>query len=228
MKHAGRARTAAYKIILFTLIAMLVLWGFMAAGTVLAFLATVIAPFLIFIWIAFSLFTLYFFRDPTPRPPEGENLILSPAHGKVDVIDTVAEPQFMGGECRRISVFLSVIDVHVQNAPVTGRVLFMKYTRGEFMNAIRTECAAHNENVLLGFGATEPKGLRMAVRLIAGVIARRIVPYVKEGDEVRKGDRLSLIQFGSRADIYLPMNTNIKVKLGDKVVGGVSVIAALE
>jgi phosphatidylserine decarboxylase len=140
-------------------------------------------------------------------------------------MDTTIEPHFMGGECQRISIFLSVIDVHVQNAPVTGKVSFFKYSMGQFLNALRTDCSEHNENVLLGFEASEPAGLRMAVRLVAGVLARRIVPFVQQGEEVRKGERISLIQFGSRADVYLPLNVRLKVKVGDRVVGGETVLA---
>ena len=125
-------------------------------------------------------------------------------------------------------MFLSVMNVHVQNAPVGGKVVFLKYTQGEFMNAIRAECALHNENVLLGFEAAEPRGAKVGLRLIAGVIARRIVPFVQVGDEVARGERISLIQFGSRADVYLPMNATIKVKVGDNVAGGETVIAAFE
>lgn len=225
MKHAGKARKAAIKIILFTLVVLFVVWGLIALGAVLAAMAVATAPFLILIWVLFSLFTLYFFRDPNPRAPVGSNLILAPGHGKVDVIDTVTEPHFMGGECRRISIFLSVIDVHVQNAPVAGTVSLVKYTMGQFLNALRTDCSVHNENVLLGFESTEPSGMKVAVRLVAGVLARRIVPYVNQGDEVRRGDRISLIQFGSRADLYLPLDVEVKVKLGDRVTGGVTVVA---
>lgn len=227
MKHAGKARKAGFKIILFSLVALVVLWGLIAAGAVLATIAMAIAPFLVFLWIVFALFTLYFFRDPNVRPPRGTNLIVSPAHGKIDVIDTAVEPHFMGGECRRISMFLSVVNVHVQNAPVSGKVALVRYTRGEFLNALRTDCSAANENVLLGFNCTEPAGIKMSVRLVAGAIARRIVPYVQEGDAVSRGDRISLIQFGSRAEVYLPLNAELKVKLGDKVVGGQTILATL-
>ena len=96
------------------------------------------------------------------------------------------------------------------------------------MNAMKSECALHNENALLGFEATEPPGVKMAIRVIAGVLARRIVPYVKAGDVVQKGERIGLVQFGSRADIYLPLNAKIKIKLGDHVVGGETIIASFE
>ena len=176
----------------------------------------------------FAIFTLYFFRDPNPRVPAGANLVLAPAHGKVDVIGTTTEPEFMGGECQRVSIFLSVIDVHIQNAPVSGKVAWLKYTMGQFLNALKAESAIYNENVLLGFEASEPRGQKVGVRLIAGVIARRIVPFVQQGDEVGRGDRISLIQFGSRADVYLPLNAKIKVKLDDHVVGGETVLAVFE
>ncbi len=202
---------------------------------VAGFLATLIGSamvafsiLLILAWVLFALFTLYFFRDPNPRVPAGANLLVSPGHGKVDVIDTVAEPQFMGGECRRISMFLSVLNVHVQNAPVGGTVAYFKHTTGQFLNAMRTESASCNENVLIGFEAAEPRGVKVGVRLIAGVLARRIVPWVAPGDAVARGDRIGLIQFGSRLDVYLPQNARIEIKLGDRVVGGETVLAVLE
>jgi phosphatidylserine decarboxylase len=150
---------------------------------------------------------------------------VSPAHGKVDVVDTTTEPKFMNGECRRVSIFLSVLDVHVQNAPVSGKVAYFKYTEGQFLNAMKTECATCNENVLIGIEAADPPATKIGLRLIAGVLARRIVPWVDTGDEFARGDRISLIQFGSRCDVYLPMSANVKVKLGDRVVGGETILA---
>ena len=229
MKYSGRARKAAFKLILFTLIAGVIIWGLLWLGAwAAAFLLTIAVPVLVGVWVLFCIFTLYFFRDPNATVPNTPNVILSPAHGKVDVVDQTTEREVLGGECQRISIFLSVIDVHVQNAPVTGKISFYKYTVGEFMNAVRSECALHNENVLLGFESTDPRGLKMAVRLIAGVIARRIVPFVKLGDDVVHGERISLIQFGSRGDVYLPLNASIKVKVGDRVVGGETILATFE
>ena len=228
MKHSGRARKAAFKLILFSLITVGILLAIGVIAVVAGAAIMGIWPVLLGLWVLFALFTLYFFRDPEARVPTGTNLVLSPAHGKVDVIDSTNEPLFMGGQCQRISMFLSVIDVHVQNAPVTGKVEFFKHTPGEFMNAMRVECATHNENVLLGFEATEPRGVKIGVRLIAGVLARRIVPYVQKGDEVIRGERISLVQFGSRADVYLPANARIQVKVGDHVTGGETVLALVE
>jgi len=232
MKHSGKARKAAFKLIIISLIAVVAVWAIGAftvtAAAVIAAVAIAITPFLVVLWVVFSIFTLYFFRDPEPRCPSGANLIVSPGHGKIDAIGTTTEPQFMGGECQRISMFLSVIDVHVQNAPVGGKVVYFKYTIGQFLNALKTASATHNENVLLGFETNEPRGEKIGVRLIAGVLARRIVPFVQAGDEVARGERISLIQFGSRADVYLPAKATIKVKLGDHAVGGQTVLAVFE
>jgi len=225
MKHAGKARKAAFKLILIALVILVLVLG---SGVIVALAARAVvfaAPLLAALWLTFSLFTLYFFRDPTPTVPVGPGLVVSPAHGKVDVIDTTTESQFMGGPCQRVSIFLSVIDVHVQNAPVGGKIAFYKYTPGEFMNAMRVECATNNENVLLGFEASDPPGKKIGVRLIAGVLARRIVPYIQDGEMVARGERISLIQFGSRADVYFPAEARIKVKLNDRVVGGETVLA---
>jgi phosphatidylserine decarboxylase len=183
---------------------------------------------LIGLWVVFALFCLYFFRDPTPRVPLGAGLVVAPAHGKVDLIDTTEEAQFMGGACQRVSIFLSVFDVHVQNAPVAGRVAFYKYTQGRFLNAMKADSAAHNENAVIGFESSDPAGVKIGVRLIAGLIARRIVPWVAVGETVGRGDRISLIQFGSRVDLYLPREARVQVRLGQKVVGGQTVIASLD
>ena len=226
MKHVGKARQAALKLILLSLAAVIGLFILAVLGATLATLVTIGSPFLIGLWIVFAGFTLYFFRDPNARVPEGPGLVVSPAHGKVDMIDEVTEAQFMGGPCRRISIFLSVISVHGQNAPVSGKLAFYKYTTGKFLSALKTESAEHNENALLGMVANEG-GTKIGVRLIAGVLARRIVPFVNEGEELIRGQRISLIQFGSRTDLYLPLTATVKVKLGDKVVGGETVMATL-
>jgi phosphatidylserine decarboxylase len=226
MKYSGRARKAAFKLILLSFIAGFVIWAIIFLGSVIGtVLSSIAVPALLVLWVLFAIFTLYFFRDPTPRVPGEAKLILSPAHGKVDVIDTIVEPQFMGGECQRVSIFLSVLNVHVQNAPVSGKVAFFKYTMGQFINAMKAESAQFNENVLMGFQASDSPGYNVGVRLIAGVIARRIVPFVQVGEEVVRGERISLIQFGSRADVYLPPAAKVRVKLGDNVVGGETVLA---
>jgi phosphatidylserine decarboxylase len=143
----------------------------------------------------------------------------------VDVIDEVEEIEFMGGRCKRVSVFMSIFDVHVQRAPIAGNLSFMVHHPGEFLNALNLESCARNENLLMGFESCERAGEKIGVRLIAGLIARRIVPWAALGDRVERGERLSLIQFGSRCDIYLPLTAQVQVKIGDQVAGGQTVVA---
>ena len=229
MKHSGKAALAALRLIGFAGTGVLAL----LAG---AFLAKYIGTFvleyltwaLVGLWVLFTVFTFYFFRDPDPMVPTGPNLVIAPGHGKVDVIDTTTEAEFMGGECQRVSIFLSVIDIHVQCAPVTGRVAFFKHTPGQYLSAMKTDSARFNENVLIGLDTTEPHGEKVGVRLIAGLIARRIVPWIAQNDTVQRGERISLIQFGSRVEVYLRRRAKIKVKLGDKVIGGETVIASFD
>jgi phosphatidylserine decarboxylase len=228
MKHSGKARKAAFKMLMVTLALVILLPVFGALGAFIGSVVVVISVFIFLVWCLFAIFTLYFFRDPNARVPAGAGLVVSPGHGKVDVIDTLTEPKFMGGDCQRISMFLSVVDVHVQNSPVSGKVTYLKSTEGQFLNAMKTECATCNENVYIGLESTDPAREKIGVKLIAGVIARRIVPFVDIGDELARGDRISLIQFGSRVDVYLPHSAKIKVKIGDRVVGGESVLATFE
>jgi phosphatidylserine decarboxylase len=226
MTHKGKATQAALKLIFWTLVALLGLVVIGIASILVGTFLKGIAGFLFGLWMLFSLFCLWFFRDPDADVPSDPNAIVAPAHGKVDVVDETAETEFLGGPCRRISIFLSVIEVHVQKAPVAGRIAYLKQTSGQFMSALKQESAAHNENVLIGFESSEKPGEKISVRLIAGVLARRIVPWIGVGDEVARGERISLIQFGSRVDIYLPPTTQIRAKLGDKVRGGETIIAA--
>ena len=184
--------------------------------------------FLIGLWLVFTVFTLYFFRDPEPIAPSDLKAIVAPAHGKIDLIDETTEPEVMGGACRRISIFLSVFDVHIQNAPVYGKVSFLKHSPGLFLNAMRTDSAQHNENVLVGFDPVLRPGEKVGVRLIAGLIARRIVPWIKPGEMIPRSERIGLIQFGSRVELYLPPQVKITARKGDKVIGGQTVLATYE
>jgi len=225
MKHAGKATQAALRLIYWTLFLLLAL---MLASVLAKFLGGVlihIAAGLLGLWVLFGLFCFYFFRDPEPSVPSAPEAILAPAHGKVDLIEEIEEPEFMGGRCRRVSVFLSIFDVHVQRAPVAGRIAFQKRTAGQFLNAMRTDCADHNENVLVGFESTERAGEKVAIRLIAGLIARRIVLWTDTGATVTRGERVSLIQFGSRCDLLLPLGAEVVVRLGQSVRGGETVVA---
>ncbi len=233
MKHKGEARRAALTLILLTLAAVCVvgLLGLVLgwAGILAKFLGGVVVLLALGLagaWVLFALFTLYFFRDPNAKTPDGPGLVVCPGHGKVDAVEQITESQFPGGPCHRISIFLSVIDIHVQNAPVSGRVIAVTHTAGKFISALEADSARYNENVLIGFDSAETPGEKIGVRLIAGVLARRIVPFVKPDDEVRRGERISLIQFGSRCDLYLPLDYKIKVKVGDRVAGGRTIMAS--
>lgn len=225
MRHAGNAGKAARRMVLWTLVLLLCVLGSGVAAVLLGSIIAAVATGLIVVWFVFVVFTFYFFRDPTPRTPADAQAILAPACGKVDVIDEVDEVEFMGGRCKRVSVFMSIFDVHVQRAPVAGDLSFMVHHPGEFLNALNLESCARNENLLMGFESSERAGEKIGVRLIAGLIARRIVPWAALGDTVARGERLSLIQFGSRCDIYLPLTASIQVKLGDHAVAGQTVVA---
>ena len=227
MKHAGKAQAAALKIIFWSLsgVLLLLLVAFLAhkfSGFILG-LSGVLAV----LWVLFAIFTFNFFRDPDATVPSGNKLVLAPAHGTVDLIDETEELEFMGGKCRRISIFLNVFDVHVQKAPLSGKMVFHKHRDGQYLSATRSDCAEFNENVLIGFIPAEAPEQKLGVRLIAGLIARRINVWAAAGETVVAGERISLVQFGSRGNIYLPMSATIKVKLGDKRVGGESIIATL-
>jgi len=228
MKHAGKASQAALRLIIAS---FLLLAAILAAAYIAKFLAGAIVAltfFLVGVWILFALFTFYFFRDPTATVPRGKNLVVSPAHGTIDVIDETSENEFMGGKCKRISIFLNVFNVHVQQAPTTAQVAYLKHTSGLFLNAMKTDSATHNENVLIGLVPSENPTEKIGVRLIAGLIARRIIPWVVVGDTIAAGERISLVQFGSRADLYLPLHYKISANIGDKVVGGETILATKE
>ncbi len=207
--------------------AVLVLLATAFLGKVIGAFVIGFATVLFVLWGLFVVFTFYFFRDPDALTPTAPGLVIAPGHGKVDTIDTTTENDFMGGECQRISIFLSVFNVHVQNSPVTGRIAYFKHSPGQYLNAMRADSADFNENVYLGIESVEPRGQKIGVRLISGLIARRIVPWVAQNDPVQRGERISLIQFGSRVNVYLPKAAKIKVKLGDRVVGGESVLAEI-
>ena len=179
----------------------------------LAFLLTVIT-----LWVA------YFFRDPERTGARGDQLVIAPADGKV-VLDTIIdEPAFMGGRSRRISIFMNVFNVHVNRYPVTGTVRYLHYNPGKFLNAAAEKSSLENEQMSVGIDT--PRG-RVLVRQIAGLIARRIVTYSRVGEHVDQGQRMGLIRFGSRVDVFLPEDAVVRVKIGDLTVAGTSVIAEM-
>ena len=167
------------------------------------------------------LFNFYFFRDPERTIPEGNDLILSPADGSVVLIEEVEEPYYFEAKVRRVSIFLSVFNVHVNRMPVSGIVEFVKYIKGKFLVAFADKASEENEQSIIGIHHEKGKIL---FKQIAGIIARRIVYHVDEGDSVKSGDRFGLIRYGSRVDMFFPENVELKVLLKDKVYGGETVI----
>jgi phosphatidylserine decarboxylase len=228
MKHAGKAQQAALRLILLTFVAVVVLLVVGVLAKAIGSFVVAMTSTLVSLWVLFTLFTLYFFRDPEPQAPGDRAVIVSPAHGTVDVVDETADVEFMGGQCKRISIFLNVFNVHVQYAPVSGKIVFQKQTDGQFVSATRSDCGSFNENVLLGFEPADFPDQKVGIRLVAGLIARRIIVWAATGESVPRSERISLIQFGSRVDVYLPLTARIRCKLGDKVKGGETIIASFE
>jgi phosphatidylserine decarboxylase len=165
-----------------------------------------------------------FFREPRRVPPGDASAVIAPADGKVTRIDEVAEEGYLCRRVARISIFLSVLDVHVNYCPVSGTVDYLHYRRGSFRNAMREISSVVNENNTIGIRS---QGTAMAVRQIAGMIARRIVCQCTVGDRVRAGERIGMIKFGSRVDIFLPLGTRLLVREGQRVRGGETVIARI-
>ena len=169
-------------------------------------------------------FFLFFFRDPDRVSPHDADLVLSPADGRVLVAGAADPKAAPSGEWKQISIFLSPMDVHVNRAPVSGRVTKVDFRKGRFLPAYHTDAAATNERseVWVDHG-----GLTVVFRQIVGILARRVVCRVQPGKELKAGERFGIMKFGSRMDVFLPPTTELKVKVGDAVVGGVTVIAML-
>ena len=170
-------------------------------------------------------FFLYFFRDPDRTSPQDPNLVLSPADGRVLVAGPADPRAAPPGEWKQISIFLSPMDVHVNRSPVSGRVTNVDFRRGKFLPAYHQDAAAANERseVWVDHG-----GLPIVFRQIVGILARRVVCRVQPGAQLKAGERFGIMKFGSRMDVVLPPRTELKVTLGDKVIGGVTVMAVLK
>lgn len=170
---------------------------------------------------------LGFFRDPERRAPAGENLVLAPADGRVVDVEEVVERDFLGCEAVRVGIFMSLFDVHVNRAPLSARVAYRDYRPGRFHNAMGPAAARENECVLLGLERAD--GVRVLVRQVAGVVARRVVCRAEVGAEVRRGERFGMVKFGSRLEVYLPASCGFRttVAVGERVRAGESVVAEL-
>jgi phosphatidylserine decarboxylase len=200
-------------------------WPFVLGGLVLAIIALwLFRPAVGITLLILSTFFLFFFRDPERYATAPDSAALSPADGRVMVAGPSATQAFPADRWRQISIFLSPMDVHVNRMPVSGRVTSVKYHPGRFLPAYRSDAGELNEftEVTIDHG-----GRTVVVRQIVGILARRIVCRVKEGDVVKAGDRFGVMKFGSRMDVFLPIDAAIHTKVGDKVVGGVTVLAML-
>jgi phosphatidylserine decarboxylase len=171
-----------------------------------------------------TMFICAFFRDPDRAIPNGEGVLVSPADGKVVAIDTLTESPFYNGQCRRIGIFMNIFNVHVNRAPHEGQLADIVYKPGSFMPADRAAASTANEHNALMLKTDG--GRDICFVQIAGLVARRIICQVQAGDRLARGQRIGLICFGSRVDVYLPMDTHVQVKVGDKVRAGTSTIGA--
>ncbi len=201
-------------------------WPFVGGAVALALAAGAAAAWG---WVPFAvlaLFLAFFFRDPDREPPAGAGpeSVLSPADGRVLVAGDAMPDATPPGTWQQISIFLSPLDVHVNRIPATGRVTRVAYTPGRFLAAYRREAATQNERSEIWI---DHRGQTVVARQIVGVLARRVVCRVQEGADVHAGDRFGIMKFGSRMDVFLPPNATIRVRVGDMVRGGETVIALL-
>lgn len=200
-------------------------WPFLTIAIVLALLASTFVPgFISFLaWLA-ALFVLQFFRDPPRDIPQGEGLVLSPADGRVIKVERTQDP-YAQREAILVSVFMNVFNVHSNRSPVDGVIEKVQYFPGKFVNADLDKASLENERNAIVLKTAQGKTVTFVQ--VAGLIARRILCYVKAGDQLSRGQRYGFIRFGSRVDVYLPLEANVKVSIGEKVSATSTVLAVL-
>lgn len=173
-------------------------------------------------------FTFWFFRDPKRNVPiiatEDESIVVSPADGKIIEIKEIVEHKFLKTKAQQISIFLSLIDVHVNRSPITGKVVFFEYNAGNYLVAYHPKASELNEHTFIG---VENKYGKLAFKQIAGILARRVVCILNEGKNIEAGEKIGMMKFGSRMDIIVPMDAEIFVQTQQKVRGGETIIARL-
>ncbi len=178
--------------------------------------------------IGFSLiffgFSINFFRDPNRITPIGKGLVISPADGKVILIKRITENEFLHSDASQISIFMSPIDVHVNRIPISGVVKHFRYVKGKYFAAFEDKSSEKNEQTIIGLETSKGKVL---FKQIAGFIARRIVCDLREGNVVKAGERFGMIKFGSRVDVFVPAEAQMKIKVGDVAAAGETVLAEL-
>jgi phosphatidylserine decarboxylase len=176
---------------------------------------------LIVVSLAFLGFTTNFFRDPERTTPKDENLIISPADGKIIVIKQVWDDEFFHANVQQISIFMSPLNVHVNRNPITGTVRYTRYVKGEYFAAFEDKASERNEQMIVGLEGANGK---VMFKQIAGFIARRIVCPLKPGDTVNMGERFGMIKFGSRVDVYFPLSVNVRAQVGDITKAGETIL----
>ncbi len=183
--------------------------------------SNLIKIFLIIIAILFIGLTLNFFRDPDRTVPTKDNIIVAPADGKIILIKDIYDDRFINGKAKQVSIFMSIFNVHVNRIPISGKISYLKYHKGEYLAAYDDKASEKNERMEIGI---ETKFGKVLFTQVAGLIARRIVCKLKENEEVMIGKRFGMIKFGSRVDLIVPTNWIVKVKKDDKVYAGESIL----
>ncbi|MDB6146657.1 MAG: psd [Spartobacteria bacterium] len=183
-----------------------------------------LTPWLSLIILAVILYTFAFFRDPDRVAPPDPDAVLAAADGIVSDIVEIEENEVLKTRSRRVGIFLSVFDVHTNRAPIDGQIVYRQHHKGLCLDARRTDCSEKNEAMTWAF--KNPRAT-IVVRQLTGAIARRIVGWAAVGDELKRGERFGMIRFGSRTEVYLPLAASVSVNVGDRVAGGLSVIARL-
>lgn len=206
---------------------LIVIFAALFALVILNWILFGMIGFLVFLFIstAFYIFILRFFRVPKRTVISLPNKILAPCDGKIVVIEEVDENEFLNTRCIQVSIFMSVLNVHINWYPIAGKVLYQKYHPGKFLLAWEPKSSTLNERTSIA--VEHANGVKILFRQIAGYLARRIICYTKTGDTAEQGQEMGFIKFGSRVDIFLPLNSTIKVELNQKVIGTQSVIAVL-
>jgi len=208
--------------LLITCIVIALLFSFVRSSTYnIAFYSLLCTSCLM---IGMTIFMAYFFRDPERIIPQGEGLFVSPADGKIILIKDVYEKDYLKSDAKEISIFMSPLNVHVNRAPYDGVVSMVKHSPGTYKAAYRDDASMNNENIVM---VLDSQAGRILVRQVAGFVARRAVCKVKAGDSLRRGERYGMIKFGSRLDVYMPADTEIKVTLGEMVKAGETVIGKI-
>lgn len=177
-----------------------------------------------FILLFLSCCILLFFRDPFRKSPNIQGAVICPADGKILSVEKIQSPDFEGGECICVKIFLSIFNVHIQRAPIKGNIIDIKYNKGKFLNALNDKSSNDNENNVVQF---EDNGIKVIVKQIAGIIARRIVCKCQIGEKYSKGEKYGLICFGSRVEAYLPKDVEMRIKPGMKVFAGQTILGIL-